>query len=599
MKRKSIKFSLLTMLVLGSINSLSANTIKQVYDQDGNLIIPTYPVNDKRALSESRGGDVPDDQAGIDGVGTVIIGGTLGANVEYNKLLQEAARKKYSIEDLASSGKLDFVTIETLNAICSDSQYVCPQGMRIREKGSVICKSTPQCSDKDAVLVGNNCEKNWKDAIPALESISYSCNEGDLSGSNCIVPTIELIGDRYKNIDYSCPTGVFGSDGKTCVLPDTIYTPANETIKYKCTTGVLSGTTECLEDYIKRYSPDQENIYYTCPEGTLSGQSCVIPTTKLVPTDVRKISYECPEGTLSGTTCLVPSTKIVPKDKQVIKYTCSAGVVSGSKCKITNTYTKASSKRSYYSCPSPSYRYATSLSGSKCYKPNDPYKKPYPARLNTKYTCPSGYSLSGTICKRTTVSYVNATKNISYTCSTGVVTSTGCRVPTTVTKPAVEKVSWTCSTGTLVNGQCKIPTTKTIAATKHVTYGCKPGVKQVEGMCEEPAKRTVPAIPYSIYNCSKGTLIGKQCKIETTKSIPANEKVTYYCTEGIELNGKCYKEGTKTVPAIKHITYSCSDGVLNGSKCIVPHSDVEQAICENGNLIDGTCELRATLKCLN
>jgi len=52
--------------------SLSAFQVEKVYQEDGSLSIPNYPILDKRALSESRGGEVQDFSSARDGLGVMI-----------------------------------------------------------------------------------------------------------------------------------------------------------------------------------------------------------------------------------------------------------------------------------------------------------------------------------------------------------------------------------------------------------------------------------------------------------------------------------------------------------------------------------------------
>ena len=95
------------------------------------------------------------------------------------------------------------------------------------------------------------------------------------------------------------------------------------------------------------------------------------------------------------------------------------------------------------------------------------------ANTKTTYSCPSGYTLNGTKCKKTTTATKNATANkkTTYSCPSGyTLNGTKCSKKTTDTKTATknEKVTYSCSNKdyTLNGDKC----TKTVDVYTKYTY---------------------------------------------------------------------------------------------------------------------------------
>ena len=166
--------------------------------------------------------------------------------------------------------------------------------------------------------------------------------------------------------------------------------------------------------------------------------------------------------------------------------------------------------------------------------------------VKTTYSCPSGYTLNGTKCSKTTTATKNATANTTY----GDWVYQG--------KYTFNSIQYTSDTRKVVRVSSSINTDCTTNCTTNTwTY-----------LVYNRSKKTT-------YSCPSGyTLNGTKCSKKTTSSInaTANKKTTYSCPNGYTLNGtKCSKKTTDTKTATKNekVTYSCSnkDYTLNGDKC--------------------------------
>ena len=124
------------------------------------------------------------------------------------------------------------------------SSYKCEEGYNLEEDG-VTCKKTYTATYDEGAS-------------------KYTCpNDGDLSGTNCVVTK-----DATATPSYTCPSG-YTQNGSSC---------------YK----VYSAT---------------EKTTYTCPKGgTLNGTKCVVGGSDTIDATA-KITYSCSSGSLSGKDC--------------------------------------------------------------------------------------------------------------------------------------------------------------------------------------------------------------------------------------------------------------------------------------------------------
>src|SRR6185312_4329725 len=173
--------------------------------------------------------------------------------------------------------------------------------------------------------------------------------------------------------------------------------------------------------------------------GTLSGTNCVLTQAATVS------SYSCSSGTLSGSSCILTAAPIA---------SCQSGwTLSGSVCKKgSNTQTPT------YSCPS-GYSGSGSGSGMTCSKT---------VAATPNYVCQSGYTLSGSTC--TDILFA---ATVSYSCQSGY-TQAGSGSGTTCTKTVAASASYSCQSGYTQGGSGSGTTcTKTVAAT--TSYSCPTG----------------------------------------------------------------------------------------------------------------------------
>ena len=137
--------------------------------------------------------------------------------------------------------------------------------------------------------------------------------------------------------------------------------------------------------------------------------------------------------------------------------------------------------------------------------------------VKTTYSCPSGYTLNGTKCKKTTTDTKNATASTktTYSCPSGyTLNGTKCSKKTTATKNATanKKTTYSCPSGYTLNGtKCSKKTTDTKTATKNekVTYSC---------------------------SNKDYTLNGDKC----TKTVDVYTKYTYYRYQEKKCNTSCF-----------------------------------------------------------
>ena len=255
---------------------------------------------------------------------------------------------------------------------------------------------------------------------------------------------------------------------------------------------------------------------YTCPSGyTLNGTKCSKKTASSInATANKKTTYSCPSGyTLNGTKC----SKTTTDTKNATANTTYGDWVSQGK-QTFNTVQYSTDTRRVVLVAS----YIKTDCTSNCTTNKWVYLIMNRSKKTT-YSCPSGYTLNGTKCSKTTTDTKNATANT--------------------------KTTYSCPSGYGLGGtKCYkgSMTTKNATANTKTTYSCPSGY----------------------------TLNGTKCNKTTTntKNATANKKTTYSCPSGYTLNGtKCTKTTTNTKNASKTdtVTYSCSnkDYTLNGDKC--------------------------------
>ena len=478
------------------------------------------------------------------------------------------------------------------------SSYKCEEGYHLEEDG-VTCKKTYTATYDEGAS-------------------KYTCpNDGDLSGTNCVVTK-----DATATPSYTCPSGytqngsscykVYSATEKTtyecpkggtlngtkCVVGGSDTIDATASTKKSCSSGALSGN-ECISTTTIDATA---GIKYSCSSGTLSGKSC-IKTTTIDATASQK--YACSSGTPSGKNCITSST-INATAK--VTYSCSSGTLSGTSC-IKYSTTGASSHTEYsswhhsgtyyYTSASKAYTgdtsklvYSGAVSGASCGSPCGNsgiwYKYSYYTRdKSTTKTCPDGYSRDGSTCtKKTTTS---ANKKTTYSCPAGY-SQNGTKCTKQNTTAATLKTVYSCPAGYSQNGtKCSKQTSS--AATGKTVYSCPAGYSQNGTKCSKSTKTTPTS--KTTYTCPNGyTQNGTKCTKGTTSSYDATAKVAYSCSEGV-LEGKECKVTTK---ATEKTSYSCPAGYSqNGTKCTWTYVATKEEgqgayVCPNGGVLsDKTC----------
>ena len=333
------------------------------------------------------------------------------------------------------------------------------------------------------------------------------------------------------NATYNCTSG--------SILVGTMCQPASfpATVNYSCSSGSTLNGTQCQP------APSTATLSYSCTTGTLSGTSCVQPSTSA------SVSYFCNSGdTLSGTTCIPPPTSAS------VSYSCpNGGTLSGTTCTINNPSIAASQSMEYLgaafstgkSWPAPpwyvqSYTYGPiAMSASSCATMGGTTMSSgctYACGSLTDgtqstgigycwlygagaYTCPSGYTLSGSTCypNLTTTTYA---ATATYSCPSGdTLSGTSCQAPS-----YSASATYSCPSGSTLSGtSCLWPSTSATAS-----YSCPSGDTLSGTSCYPP-----PVGATVSYTCPSGdTLSGTNCQPPDTTA-----SVTYSCGSGMTLSG--------------------------------------------------------------
>ena len=192
-----------------------------------------------------------------------------------------------------------------------------------------------------------------------------------------------------------------------------------------------------------------------------------------------------------------------------------------------------------------------------------------PAEMEVKLSCPTGFTLSGDICIRTSdvSESINATASTTYTCPDSSYTLSGTKCVKTVGSnnsiQATVSTTYTCPNGYARNGNMcyrYYNSNEQIAATTNTTYNCPDSTYYLSGsQCYK--KVTIPATSRTTYTCPNSSyeLQGNKCVKSSSSTI--NATVTYTCPNGYNKsktdNTKCYTSVPVTVNATASTTYSC------------------------------------------
>lgn len=196
------------------------------------------------------------------------------------------------------------------------------------------------------------------------------------------------------------------------------------------------------------------------------------------------------------------------------------------------------------------------------------------------YTCPSGYTKTGTKCIKNSTSTIKPYIKTSYSCPAGYTKNH-------------DGIRYICVKGS----------SDTVDPKVKYTYSCPSGyTKEGTGentKCVKVSGTKTPAKYTTEYSCPSGyTKNGTKCTKTTTISATPNSTTTYSCPSGYTINGsKCIKNTSTSTNATAKTTYSCSSGTLNGTKCIISGTDVKNATsstsyyCPSGEKIGNICRI--------
>lgn|GEM_PF-6570099 len=269
----------------------------------------------------------------------------------------------------------------------------------------------------------------------------YYCGEGyKLNSNNKCQKTVK---STDAKVSYNCKKG-YSLNGEMCVSDDV----RDPKYVYKCADGFTLNGTKCS----KEESADAA-LTYTCPSKYVLVDDQCLTVTNVTPSE----SYSCPNSsyTLNGTTCTSSSSNKIAAS---VRYSCDGnGTLSGSTCNYTTSpsynfgyyYPRCSTgtynymdRQCHYSRPANTSYYCPNgtLEGSSCLVGSNSV-----IQATKKYTCPSGYTLAGTQCAKT--SGVKATPKYICTDDTEL---RGSKCYATITTDAVGMYS--CDDGFIISG---------------------------------------------------------------------------------------------------------------------------------------------------
>ncbi len=458
--------------------------------------------------------------------------------------------------------------------------YTCPEG---------YTKNGTQCIKK---ATGATI-----DATPVYNPDQTITVDAKLGNGESHIETAKPIKTEVGT-DYTCPTG-YTLNGSYCIK----YTDATEKkgdTTYTCPSGYTRNGTTCTKTYNATYHAGSTS--YSCPNGgTLNGKTCTLTTGATSNT-----TYTCPSGySKNGSSCYK-----VYNATASTTYTCPSGWSrNGSTCTKSSTQTQAASASTsygswvnkgtqYYTSSSKAYTGTTSklvlqgaISGATCGSPCGNkgiwYKYIYYTRsTNTTYTCPSGWSRSGSTCSKTTTQTQNATANTTYSCPNG-----GTRNGSTCTLSAnaTPNTTYTCPSGYTRNGTNCTKTYNATPSTGNGYYSCPNGGTLNGSTCTLTTTAT-PNYGQTTYTCPTGyTYNSTTKKCEHKISATATKKYSYSCPTGFTASGTGETMTCSRVVKTEG-KYYCedSDAKLEGNKCIkIVKGDIKGYTCPTDYNLNG------------
>lgn len=337
------------------------------------------------------------------------------------------------------------VTLNSSTHLCALSQvsssailgtsYYCPSG------GSLDSSTPPHCVTQQVSHVPGNTQ-------------SFYCPSGTPTASGvsgildtCVTQVVASSVPATTTPTYQCNYGGYqATRGGVvyCITADEVDSVPVVVSTPTCPTDSTLSYNGFCNSYSVGHYPSVIKDYYSCPSGQrLVGSWCQVSFSFSTPATISASEYTCPSGgvpdgvntpPLCNTTSLVSSVPPTLIDVT----SCNTGSLTGSKCVVTaETKYSALGSVGYAPCGSPAqniagncvvYRSVTAAasvsdgygcgtgtpsgSGSSMICITTPYVNVVASVVNN-YTCPSGGTLSGTICITTYASSYGATLSYS------------------------------------------------------------------------------------------------------------------------------------------------------------------------------------------
>jgi len=442
----------------------------------------------------------------------------------------------------------------------NDPTYTCPSGYTLN--GSYCVKYTDA---KEETVTTYTCPSGYTkndtkcyrtyDATYTPGTDGYTCPNGGTLNTSTKKCTITQ--DATSQTSYTCPSG-YTRNGTSCYkVYDATYTAGTTT--YTCPSGYTRNNTKCYKTIDATYTAGTTT--YSCPSGYTRNNTKCYKTYDATYT-AGSTTYSCPQGgTRSGTTCTITTSATATEEwgawSSSTFYSPSAGLATSCSGNVS-------------SCVQYLGTVTGSVCGSPCGNKGVGYRYARKTRSKvTSYSCPSGYTRSGTTC--------------SYSYTATATTGEG---------------SYSCPQGGTRSGtKCTIETNAT-ATTGEGSYSCPSGYDRSGTKCTHTIDATATTGEGS-YSCPQGgTRSGTKCTITTT----ATQKVDYSCPSGFTLN-ESTKKCTKTYDATHtggEGSYTCPEGgTRSGTKCTITKDadkkDETKYTCPSGYTLNSTtkkCEAK-------
>ena len=324
-----------------------------------------------------------------------------------------------------------------------------------------------------------------------------------------------------------------------------------------------------------------------CESNTTSTGSKVTPTNPTPnpkPTPIPNISYQY-EYKLNGKWSNWSNWSDWSKNAETS--TTSKEVVYEDRVEGGKNETIEATKHVTYVCPEGYTQSATDK--TKCIKASE---KIVTAKVTKKYSCPSGFTYSGGMCKKGTRKSIDATRKVTYTCPSGyIILGDSCYKETTRTIDASKIIKYTCDEGYVLDGTSCKRTVTTVTRQTFTSEQSGANYKFVS-MDTRPACTGCAVITYWTYDVTT----------TQTKTKAADVDITYLCPTGYNptdaTKTKCFKkEESKKPISTTYGDYTCPSGYTrDGSRCYkdkITTLDPDVSIrysCEEGyNPVEGRC----------